>query len=130
MDGRSMKIMKTVEVYANNDHDGWYCKVSEFMEFWQELIDKVPVEYMESAQIRCESATHWDCGYMEVNLTYQRLETDEEEEERVLITSTQNSRKEKIEIEEMNRLMSKYRVDTHGMSTGQRHTRREEADDG
>jgi len=55
----------------------------DFIEFFQQLLDKVPPEYRDTAAVSIDSCMEYDSAYCAIEVYYKRPETDEEMETRV-----------------------------------------------
>jgi len=74
------KVEITVDVFSE-----CYCEIPtraiEFMKFWQDKIDQIPSEHMETARVEIDS--DYDQGSIDVEISYRRIETDYECTERM-----------------------------------------------
>ncbi len=75
-----MKNMKTINMHS--EECSLDMKFDEFMEFWQAKMDVVPSEFINTAAISIE--TDYGSGSMDICVSYERIETDEEEQGREL----------------------------------------------
>lgn len=77
-----MRKNKTIKVYEERGCSDIPEKASEFMAFWQSKLDKIPDEFMDSARIKVEAETYYDCASLDVEISYTRPESDSEIESR------------------------------------------------
>lgn len=103
----------TVEVTVFNDDD-ISCelpeKPDEFMAWWQDKLDMVPVEYKASAKIEVECYEGYGSGQLEVTVSYTRPENDEEVAKRELRERKNQELQERQELCEFERLKEKLGV--------------------
>ncbi len=78
-----MKQEKTITVYEE-EYIFIPEKAKEFLEFWRDKLGLIPAEYIESAEIKIYLGyeQYDDGGFVVGKVTYERPETDEEEEQR------------------------------------------------
>lgn len=72
---------KTVEVVVFNNNDLSYElpeDPNEFMSWWQEKFDMIPENYRETARVRVEISSYYDCAVLKATVSYTRLESDNE----------------------------------------------------
>jgi len=72
-----MNITK-VTVFETDDLEDIPEKPAEFIAFWTEKVNLIPDEFMSTAIITLEPETRWECGYLEMKITYTRPETNAE----------------------------------------------------
>lgn len=53
-------------------------KPTEFMDFWQEKIDLIPIEFIDNAKIDVFPETFYEGASIQVEISYIRNETDKE----------------------------------------------------
>ena len=74
-----MTDLITVEVYKYNFVDDHIpTKADEFMEFWQDKLNLIPDEFMDSALIDIDEIEEYGASYFSAKVTYKRPKTDEE----------------------------------------------------
>ena len=77
-----MRKNRTIKVYEKSQWDDIPEKASEFMDFWQSKLDKIPAEFMDSARIKVNAEIDYDIALLEVKISYVRPELDSEMESR------------------------------------------------
>ena len=77
-----MRNNKVIKVYEESGCYDIPEKASEFMAFWQSKLDKIPTEFMDSAEIKVEAESSYSGASLDVEISYTRPETDSEMEER------------------------------------------------
>jgi hypothetical protein len=76
---REKRISKTVEQYDGE----WPPKdAAGFMAWFQERLDDVPPEHRATARIELDTTRSYEDSYAAIEISYTRMETDEEEAER------------------------------------------------
>lgn len=79
-----MKSKIRVEAYKENCNYEIPTNPKEFMEFWQDKISLIPDGFMDIAEIEVEAGFCYDhCAELNVTISYDRDETDEEETARL-----------------------------------------------
>ena len=79
-------------------------KLKDFIDFWLELLNQVPIEYRDKVYLDQEISVFYDSPYYEAEIFYYREETDEEYNKRI---DEENKRKESQkakDLAEFNRL--------------------------
>lgn len=66
------------------------------------------VEKLGATHIRIEHGISYDCSYVEIDAISRRMETDEEFEERVRQINQRQEEQKRREIQELERIKSKY----------------------
>jgi len=100
--------MKNVIVFETDDLEDIPERPDEFINFWKEKIDLIPIEFKNAAEITLEPDVRWDCGYLEFKIIYKRPETEEEASARMNSNEMQEENKKKREIAALIRLKAKY----------------------
>ena len=80
----------------------------EFIQWWVDKFSIIPEEHKESAFVECSTVVDYDCAQFEVEIGYFRLETNEEESNRLNADSIAKNRVKKRELNELKRLQDKY----------------------
>jgi len=100
------KRTKTIVVFKNEvvfpeNIDG-------FMAFWQKKIDLIPDDFKDSAKIFVEPQEYYGDLDIHVTIIYHRLETDEEEIERIEDKKQKLKELQKAELYKYEELKAKY----------------------
>jgi len=103
-----MKILKSVTVYDEDIEYKAPESPKEFMAFFQNKIDLVPDESIDSAFIKLEAGSSYGCSELSLTVGYSRLETDEEERIREASLQAQSEFRKKKELRLLSELKEKY----------------------
>lgn len=98
-----MRKDKTVHVYEC-EIDGYNeipKKASDFMAFWQTQLNKIPADFIDSAEIEIEATSGYDYATLDVDVTYVRPESDSEMKSR-------EDREQKLDIRDRARKLETY----------------------
>ena len=82
----------------------WTCGV----EIAQLKKDVEELEKLAATHVNIEPYTEYDCSYVSIEAISRRMETDEECEERVRQITQRFEEEKRIELQELERLKSKY----------------------
>jgi hypothetical protein len=107
-------IHKTVE-----QHDGDWPPMDSagFIAWFQQRIDAVPAECRASVHIELDCTMRYDSAYATIEISYVRLETDEEEAAREQQDAAQAERRRADELRMLAELQVKYVVGAGGGSS-------------
>jgi hypothetical protein len=67
----------SIKVALFDGEDGWPDKAREFVAWLTALIEQAPEELRDKIEIDIGGGASYDCGYVEIAVYYDRLETDE-----------------------------------------------------
>ena len=81
----------------------------EFQAWLKEVVDLIPEEFRSVTQVRIEGYSSYDSAIGKVSIWYCRNETDEEYARRLSANMDEEKRKERAEMETLERLLRKYR---------------------
>jgi len=101
--------LTTITVFEDKNLDEPPKDPVEFMSFWQQKIDLIPQEYAGSGKINLEVTERWECGYLELSVTYERHETAAEEDARIYGENRAKAYTKERELEQLARLQEKYK---------------------
>ena len=79
-----MKKQINITVFDKEQYDGeWPPEAAEeFIAWFVGKVETIPEEHRATATIELTSASSYDCSFANVEISYSRPETDEEEERR------------------------------------------------
>ncbi len=81
------------------------------MKFWQEKIDLIPPEFIDTAEICIEANPYYsDSASLDIEVYYKRPETDEEVQTRVMRERARRDYIERQELCQLEELKKKYNV--------------------
>lgn len=106
-----MKIEKTVRVFFVERYDGeWPPEgAAAFISWFQSKIESIPSEHRAAAKIEIDSVGGYEgAHYPSLEITYQRLETDEEENNRLAADDHRRKAEQARELETLAKLQAKY----------------------
>jgi len=103
-----MKKLKIISVYHETDCEDIPENGKQFIEFFQDLLEKVPVEFKDSAEISIEAVEDYGDIEMNVQVYYIRPETNKEYDIRIKDQQNRIAFREKADKLTLKRLQEKY----------------------
>jgi hypothetical protein len=85
-------------------------KPQEFLAWWAEKFAIIPEEHKDTATVKCSTPSYYDTTQFEVEISYSRLETDEEEASRLKKEDDRRKFVENQELCQLEKLKAKYGV--------------------
>lgn len=106
-----MKQNKTITVFDQEQYDGeWPSEnAADFISFFNGKIEEIPAEHRHTAKIEIDSVSGYEgSSYAHIEISYTRLETDEEEQARERQEQARKDSARQRELNELAKLKAKY----------------------
>ena len=109
-DGMRRQIKEVV--YANKgDFVELPENLDEFLRWWTDKVDMIPQEYRAEAKVECTSGIFYECSHLEIEIYYNRPETDEEIRLRLHQESLNLEAIRRQELQKLAELKAKYEAE-------------------
>lgn len=111
IDGLAIRQQRRITVVAAEQYDPGFPpgRLLEFAAWLQAIINEIPEECRESAEIEIDStSSYYDSHYAQVQVTYRRPETDKEWDDRKADVMRRVHEAEALERQALERLKAKY----------------------
>ena len=101
---------RVVSVYKGRQYeDDWPSNPTQFVEFLQQKINKIPEEWRSVAHLNIDGAHSYECScVVEMEIWYSRPETDQERANRERLEMEKALETERTERRQLERLRAKY----------------------